>query len=185
MAEIEALIDLVKSGDLAKIQQMLDADPTLVRQRLATGETPLTAALYRGRHDVVAALIAAGTDVDVFGAAATGRIDDLRRSLSPETVNSYAYDGWTPLHLSAFFGQLEATQVLLESGADVHAVSRNGLKNTPLHAATAGKHSGVALALLAHGASPDAVDAGGYTPLQIAEQNQLGELVAAISRERR
>jgi ankyrin repeat protein len=67
--------------------------------------------------------------------------------------------------------------MLLDAGADVHAVSRNSLTNTPLHAAAAGKHAEVALLLLEHGAKSNVDDAGGYTPLQIATQNQLAAVV--------
>jgi ankyrin repeat protein len=124
--------------------------------------------------------------VDVFAAAATGRLADLERALKDSSaVSSFAYDGWTPLHLAAFFGHLEAARLLLAEGADVKAVSRNGMKNTPLHAATAGRHGELALLLLQHGADPAALDAGGYTPLQIATQNQLESVVAAMSADRR
>ena len=66
----------------------------------------------------------------------------------------------------------------------MHAVSHNGLKNTPLHAATAGRHTEVALALVRAGSDASAVDAGGYTPLQIATQNGLDAIVEAISGSR-
>ena len=139
------------------------------------------AALYRGHHDIVEALIDAGAEVDIFAAAATGRVADLRRHLTEEGVNRYAYDGWTPLHLSAFYGHIDAARVLLENGADVHAVSRNSTANTPLHAAAAGKLSDVALLLLKNGADPLRTDTGGYTPLEIAKQNQLDSIVVAMS----
>jgi ankyrin repeat protein len=134
---------------------------------------------------VAAELIEAGAEIDVFGAAATGRIDDLRRALNDRTVNAFAYDGWTPLHLAAFFGHVDIARALLDGGADVHAVSHNNLANTSLHAATAGKHPDVALLLLERGADPLRADAGGYTPLEIARQNQLDTVVAAISPDRR
>jgi ankyrin repeat protein len=181
MAEIETLIELVKAGELGKVRALLSANFLLASQRLASGESPLMAALYRGHHDIVDAVIEAGAEIDVFAAAATGRMGDLRRSATGATVNSYSYDGWTPLHLAAFFGNLDAARVLLDAGADVHAVSRNGLANTPLHAATAGKHLELALLLIEKGANPRAVDAGGYTPLEIARQNGLTEVVAAVS----
>ena len=47
----------------------------------------------------------------MFAAAATGRTDDLRRALKDTVAaGAYAYDGWTPLHLAAFFGRLEAAR---------------------------------------------------------------------------
>jgi ankyrin repeat protein len=181
MAEIETLIELVKAGELGKVRALLSANFLLASQRLASGESPLMAALYRGHHDIVDAVIEAGAEIDVFAAAATGRMGDLRRGATDATVNSYAYDGWTPLHLAAFFGNLDAARLLLDAGADVHAVSRNNLANTPLHAATAGKHRELALLLIEKGANPRAVDTGGYTPLEIARQNGLTEVVAAVS----
>jgi ankyrin repeat protein len=182
MGDIETLIDLVKAGDLRRVRAMLENNFLLSSQRLPNGESPLMAALYRGHHEIAAAVIDAGADIDVFAAAATGRLDDLRRTVNPSTVNAYAYDGWTPLHLAVFFGHLAAARMLIESGADVHAVSRNSLKNTPLHAATAGRNGDIALLLLEHGASPTAVDAGGYTPREIASQNELTAVVDAIAR---
>jgi ankyrin repeat protein len=182
MAEVEALIEAVKVGDLARIKAIVETTPALVSARLSSGESPVMAALYRGHHQVVALLVGAGADIDIFAAAATGRLDDLGRALRDRSaVHAYAYDGWTPLHLAAFFGQLAAARALLDAGADVHAVSRNALTNTPLHAATAGKHSEVALLLLENGANSDVIDAGNYTPLQIATQNQLLDVVEAIA----
>jgi len=177
MADIETLIEVVKAGELGKVRALLSANFLLASQRLATGESPLMAALYRGHHDIVDAVIEAGAEIDVFAAAATGRMGDVRRTA--------AYDGWTPLHLAAFFGHQEAARVLLDAGADVHAVSRNALTNTPLHAATAGKHEEVAMLLLENGAKSDAVDEGGYTPLQIATQNQLQTVVEKMTGTRK
>jgi ankyrin repeat protein len=182
MAEIDALVELAKAGELGKVRALLASNFLLASQRLATGESPLMAALYRGHHDVVEAIIEAGAEIDIFAAAATGRMADLRREMTEETVNAYAYDGWTPLHLAAFFGHLEAARFLVETGADVHAVSRNSLSNTPLHAATSGRHGDVAMYLLERGASGSAFDGGGYTPLQIASENGLTEIVAMIKR---
>jgi ankyrin repeat protein len=180
ISDIERMIERIKAGDLGAVRAMVAANFLLSSQRLASGESPLMSALYRGHHDIVELLIGSGAEIDVFAAAATGRVDDLRRAGTQETVGGYSYDGWTPLHLAAFFGRLDAARLLIERGADVHAVSRNGMTNTPLHAAAAGRHADVALLLLDHGANGSATDAGGYTPRQIALQNQLDEVVARI-----
>jgi ankyrin repeat protein len=174
MAAIEDLIDAAKSGDLARVRSLIAVHPHVAVQRLPSGESPLMAALYRGHRDVVAALIDLGAELDVFASAATGHLAALEQAVQqPDALIAVAYDGWTPLHLAAFFGQLEAARLLLDAGADVAAVSRNSLKNTPLHAAAAGKHRRVALLLLERGADPHARDAGGFTPRAIAAENGL------------
>jgi ankyrin repeat protein len=181
--QLDALIEAIKVGDLDAVTQLLTQNPQLASARPANGEPPVMTALYRGRHAAIAALIAAGAEIDIFAAAALGRLDDLRHTLNGTSVKAYAHDGWTPLHLAAFFGQSDAARLLLDSGADVGAVSQNALANTPLHAATAGKHTDVALLLYARGGDRFATDAGGYTPLQIAEQNGLSSVVEAMRAE--
>ncbi len=186
MTEAEALIEAVKEGDVARVTALVETAPALASARLPSGESPMMAALYRGHYHVIAALVDAGAEVDVFVAAATGRTGDLRRVLNHHAaVNAWAYDGWTPLHLAAFFGRADAARMLLDAGADVHAVSRNSLTNTPLHAAAAGKHAEVALLLLEHGARSNVDDAGGYTPLQIATQNELAAVVERMTATRK
>ena len=182
MTDTEKLFDAAKTGDIAQVEEILSRDPSLASHRLPTGESPLMAALYRGQHAVVDLLVRLGADVDVFAAAATGRMNDLARALTtPDQLSGWSYDGWTPLHLASFFGQLDAVRALIAAGADVNAVSRNGLRNTPLHAATAGKHTDVALLLLKNGADHQVVDAGGYTPKAIASENKLTAVVEAMS----
>jgi ankyrin repeat protein len=183
VGDLSALIELAKTGDLAGVRRLLAATPALASARTASGDSALMAALYRGHLDIVEALIATGAALDAFAAAATGQIAALQTALSrPGAVREYSYDGWTPLHLAAFFGQLAALRLLVDAGADVRAVSTNGLTNTPLHAATAGKHADAALLLLEHGADPDATDAGGHTARTIARENQLDDVLRAMER---
>lgn len=182
MVDVQALIDAAKSGDERRVRELAAANPTLTAARLPSGESPLMAALYRGHRHISEALVDLGAEVDVFAAAALGRLEDLATDLEhPGAVNAFAYDGWTPLHLASFFGQLEAAEALVDAGADVFAVSRNSLENTALHAATAGKHEAIALLLLERGADPEALDAGGYTPLRIAQENRLAEFLRRMS----
>lgn len=177
----EQFVEAAKAGDIARVGCALAEDPGLASARLPSGETPVMAALYRGHHHVVEAILAAGATLDVFAAAALGRTRELGAALhDPQQVNAFAYDGWTPLHLAAFFGQRIAAEVLLDAGALVSAVSRNSMRNTPLHAAAAGRHAGIAVMLIRRGAATDVLDAGGYTPLRIAEENNLTDVVAAI-----
>ena len=186
MSEFEALFEAAKVGDVARLREILGSAPDLAGRKLSSGETPLMAALYRGHRPAVDVLVALGTPVDLFAAAATGRLTDLSRTLrEPGVEAAYSYDGWSALHLAAFFGQPEAATVLLDAGADLNALSRNSLANTALHAATAGRHGDVALLLLARGADDQVADAGGHTPERIASENGLAVVVEAMAARKR
>ena len=157
------LLQAAKDGRLDDIRRALAADASLARTRSSSGETPVMAALYRGHHDIVSALVDAGAPLDIFAGAALGRLDVVGAELAshPSSVNVYAYDGWTPLHLAAFFGHTATVERLLGAGADTAAVSANSLTNTPLHAAVAGGHVDAAMLLIARGAPVNVADAGG------------------------
>jgi len=127
----------------------------------------------------VQTLVDADPALAIFAAAIlgdTGRLEELltgNRSL----VSVMSPDGWTPLHLAAFFGKGEAVRVLLNKGASPTARSTNQMANTPLHAAAAGKHAEIVKLLLDHGANANARQHGGWAPLHSAALN--GDLDSA------
>lgn len=127
----------------------------------------------------VQALVEADPALAIFAASILGdaaRLEELltgNRSL----VSAVSSDGWTPLHLAAFFGKEDAARLLLNKGASVQARSTNPMTNTPLHAAAAGRHPEIVKLLLDRGASANAVQHGGWTPLHSAAQN--GDLDSA------
>ena len=179
------LIDAAKAGNTARVREILDASPSSAALRTAAGESPLMTALYNGHRDlaneIADAQIAAGEPLDLFAAAALGRSDQLDSAIAgPGAVAAYSYDGWTALHLAAFFGQLETAARLLEGGAPLGAVSRNALANTPLHAAVAGGHPEVSVLLITRGADVNAFDSGRHTPLHIAAENGQLAVVEAL-----
>ena len=151
---------------------MVSADPSLVDARDAEGSAILTA-VYHRQKEIVNLLVARGAVLSLFEAAAAGEIERVERLIgeSPETVNGYSADGWTPLHLAAFFGHAKTVELLLAHGADVTSRSRNPNANTPLHAALAANQKMAAGLLIGHGADLDASDAGGWRPLHLAAAN--------------
>lgn len=167
----DEILEAAKAGQLDKLKALIASDRAAI-ETPGTGETPLMAALYRGHLDCVEALIDAGAPLDIFSAAALGRHEALEAALAakPSAVHEFAYDGWTPLHLAAFFGRHDAAERLLSAGADLGAVSKNALRNTPLHAGVAGGHVDVSLLLIERGADVVIADAGGHTPFHIAAE---------------
>jgi ankyrin repeat protein len=182
MSTEKKFFDAVKAGDRTQVDRLLEENPVLANSRLPSGETAVIAALYRGHLSIVDQLLRAGASLDVFTAAALGRIDALDEALAsgPEVATRFSYDGWTPLHLAAFFGRTEAARRLLDAGAPLDAESRNSNRNTPLHAAAAGRHSDLALMLIERGAPVGGKDGGGHTPLHIAAENGMLDVVKAL-----
>jgi ankyrin repeat protein len=168
----DEFMQAAKDGDVEALKRLAAEDPAVLVSPWSSGETPLMAALYRKHDAAVEWLAESGVPLDIFAAAALGRVDLLDPFVSSgrADIQAYSYDGWTPLHLAAFFGRRTAVERLMTAGADLDAVSRNALRNTPLHAAVAGGHVEVSLVLIDSGADVNAVDAGGHTPLHIAAE---------------
>jgi ankyrin repeat protein len=139
----------------------------------------LLQALYRGEDEQVEKLLAVEPELDVFEAAAFGRVDRLRELLDedPSRANAFGDDGFHPLGLACFFGRVDAARLLLERGADVNALSTNeNVQTAAIHAAAAAagdettRYELVKLAL-EHGADPNLPQGGGFRAIDAARQN--------------
>lgn len=180
MSVATRMIDAVKAGDADGLRGILQSDPQAAGARGDGGDSPLMTALYHGRRDLADLILAHGRQPDAAEAAALGNVDRLRAELDaePDLVHRHTHDGWTPLHLAAFFGHADAVRLLLERGADANALSANPLRNTPLHAALAGPLGidGIRL-LIDAGTDVNARQHGGYTALHSAAQNGRMEII--------
>ena len=185
-----AFIDAIKAGEFERVKAMVSADPTLIDARSRTGDSAILTAVYHRQKEIVNLLVARGATLSIFEACAAGEIERVERLLHESAsgavgapaVNDYSADGWTPLHLAAFFGHARIAELLIAHAADATAVSRNPNGNTPLHAALAGNHKFVAALLIGHGADVNAADAQGWRPLHLAAANNtmdaLKQLIA-------
>jgi uncharacterized protein len=139
-------------------------------------------AIRAGDLPRVAALVDADPSLAIFAASILGetaRVDELVSS-NRALVSGLSSDGWTPLHLAAFFGKEDAARALLNKGAAVDARSTNAMQNTPLHAAAAGKHAVVVKLLIDNGANVNARQHGGWTAMHAAAQTGDIEMAQAL-----
>ena len=171
-----AFIDAIKAGEFERVKAMVSADPTLIDARSRTGDSAILTAVYHRQKEIVNLLVARGATLSLFEACAAGELERVERLLEESAggapdVNDYSADGWTPLHLAAYFGHAKIAELLIAHHADVLARSRGANGNTALHAALAGNHKFVAALLIGHGADVNAADAQGWRPLHLAAAN--------------
>jgi ankyrin repeat protein len=143
---------------------LLREHPELVTARDEHGVSALLLALYHRRPDARDALLAAGAPVGPLEAAALGDVEKLAGA----DLSVRGGDGFTPLHLAAFFGGAEAVRAILATGADPDADADNTFKVRPIHSAVAVRDHDSARALLEAGADPNVQQQGGSTPLDAA-----------------
>jgi ankyrin repeat protein len=175
----EELIAAVQAGDADRVAALVAEDPSLANARDGSGVSAILLSRYRSDRAVTDVLLAADPDLDVYEAATLGYADRLAEALatSPALATSFSADGFTALHLAAFFGKTEAARWLLDAGAEVDAVSANAMQVQPLHSAAAGGHHEVCRVLLSAGADVNATQRDSYTPLHAAAQLGDDELI--------
>jgi ankyrin repeat protein len=177
-----AFIDAIKAGEFERVKAMVSAAPTLIDARSRNGESAILTAVYHRQKEIVNLLVARGAAMTIFEACAAGELERVERLVDedPGSINRYSGDGWTPLHLAAFFGYPKIVELLLGHDADVTARSRNSNGNMPLHAALAGHHTMVAGLLVGADADVNAADAAGWRPLHIAAANNNLDSMRAL-----
>jgi len=166
----QAFLAAVSAGQTEQVANMLATDTALADATDSRGTTALLLALYH-KHDAVAAQVrAARKQISVFEAAALGDVPALRDHYRADErcFEEYSADGFTPLHLAAFFGHASAMRFILANGGDVEAVAKNPSKVRPLHSAAATRKANVVRLILAAGADADSQQMGGHTALHSA-----------------
>jgi ankyrin repeat protein len=177
--ELFAAID---AGGPELLRAILERDPSLAMARDANGVSALMRARYRLDRDLVDAVRSRVDTLDVFEAAALGDVDRLVALLDVDEslVAARSSDGFTPLHLAAFFGGVDAAKLLLARGADVDAAGTGWMTGTALHSAASARRVDVGLILLGAGADPNRRQTGGFTPLHAAAANGDVAFVRAL-----
>jgi ankyrin repeat protein len=169
----ETCFALLQAGDADGLRRTLQQDPAHSEARDSAGVSLLMHSLYRGRRDLAELIASKKEALDIFEAAALGRLDRLQQCLpdAASAINSRSKDGFTALHFACFFGQPDAARLLLERGAAVDAVATNPTQVMPLHSAASSRNLEAARLLLERGAPVNARQQAGWVPIHAAAQN--------------
>jgi uncharacterized protein len=182
MGDLKSFQEAVKSGNLAAVQSTLAEQPELLDALNEAGQSSFLLAKYYRQSQIADYLLSLQPKLDIFGACAAGQTEAVLAQIDndPSLLEAHNTDGWTPLHLAAFFGQAELAKGLLNRGAQVDSRSTNAMQNTPLHAAAAGRNVELMHVLLERGADANARQHGGWTALHAAAQSGDLEMAKAL-----
>lgn len=180
--QTEEFLDAIKKGDAARIDQLLEENPTLANARTKDGVSAIFLALYRGNKTAALAIASKKPKLDVFEASVIGDLESLKKIVNHDatSVSSYSPDGFTALALASYLGQKEAVDYLIVKGADVNALARNETGFTPLTGAVTENHNEIAKVLVKNGARVNHRYEGGFTPLMHAAHNENVDLVSFL-----
>ena len=157
------LNEAAAAGDLARVKQLVDADPSLAKSFSPDGFPVLALAAVFGNFEIAKYLHAKGGDVNAVstngsgynaltGAVASGHTEIVKWLLENGADPNYRYaNGYTPLLTAAANGHLEILKALLTHSADLHAKTNDG-KNA-ISFAVERKHSEVEAFLRQNGLS--------------------------------
>lgn len=152
------MITAIRNGDAVEVGRCLAAGVDPSYHHLADTSSWIEVAVLEARttSEVLRTLLEGGHEID-----------------GPDSIHNR-----TPLGHCCMWPRSEFALLLLEHGANVHAVDRHGL--TPLHGACVSGSYDVAEQLLSRGANPDARDKKGETPRREATKRWKPEDVMRI-----
>lgn len=168
------LLDAIRARDEAAFEAALAAgQASTIHSADENGVPAARWAVYAGKPEWARRLVALGAKLDFFTACALG--DSIRAgetiNADPAILFAHSSDGWTGLHLAAFFGHEALASYLIARGADPRLRSTNNMENLPIHAAAAGRRPRIVELLIKAKSPVDARQTGGNTPLHSAAQN--------------
>ncbi len=176
------LEELIQQGNSAELKALLFKNPSLATLTTSHNISPLMLSCYYKKPEISEIILNHVPQISIFEASALGKYDFVNEIIesNPELIHSFSEDGFTPLSLSAYFGNEDVTRLLLLNGADPNVPSQNGFHVYPLHSAVASNYTMLAKMLLEAGADINVAQQSGATPLHSAAHNGNIELLIVL-----
>ena len=179
---VDAFFAALQSRDLAAVEKMLAAEPSLASAKDAKGVSAVARALHastgegflpRRENRVLDAVLARKPQLSGWDVFSVGTAEQVRAALAADAsvLRARAGNGWTALHYAAFADNAAAAAALLGAGAEVDARAKNKFDNTPLQVGMLSQAREAARVLLALGANPNLKMSEGFTALHEAAAN--------------
>jgi len=183
MDPVPDLFDAIRTGDVAKVRDVLSADAALVDARNAQGQSAVLMACYMGRKEIRDLLLEKGATLQLHEAAAAGNLSRVKKIVEekPDLAKGYSPDGFPVMALAAAFGHEDVARYLHGQGADINATATNGTGYTALTGAVAGSHGSIVKWLAENGANVNYRYAKGHSPLLEAAANGRLDIVRTLA----
>ncbi len=184
--EIENFFISIEQGNQTDFEKLVSDHPQIINSSYPSGASAGASAVlycaYCGRKDLGRFLLEKGAQIHIHEAAAYGLTEEIDNILQddPMAVNSFSKDGFQPLGLACFFGNVQAAKMLIYTGAEINTPSRNKMKVMPLHSSLANMNLDITRLLLENGALVDAEQSDGFTPLMAAAQVGQIEIIELL-----
>ena len=116
---------------------------------------------------------------DIFEVSRNGSLEEIKAiyNQDKELVNSKNEQGYTPLTLACYNGNLEVASFLVEKVSDINGNSNYG---TPLMAAVYKSYDKIVTVLLKHNANPNIQDSQGGTAMHYAVLFKKYEIIKLL-----
>lgn len=170
MANFNDLLESIQHHDVDELDRIISEQPSLLKKKTENGLSPLLYACYCKNPELTNSIKPHFETLDIYEASAVGDVKAIKAALEkkPELLNSFSKEGYTPIGYAAFFGNTDAVEFLIKSGAEVNVVSKNDMELTPLHSACNCGYNSIASLLLEAGANVNASKSNGVTALHLA-----------------
>lgn len=179
----ESLIVAIQSNDVDTVQDMIKLGMNIEFFDKGSSHTPLTAALYQNKSEIVRLLVNNGASVNTKDGGgsvpfilAIGMDDnDLAMELINKCASVNIYDSTSNALFTAIQKQKpDIVRLLIQKGADVNKVGGFGIK--PIYRAAEFNSLEIVKLLVENGADIQTAKENGWTPLIIAIQEKQYEI---------
>lgn len=176
----------VLDGNVKIVEQFLARDSALLYARDVNGQSVYLLAAYANQPAVTSLFESKGLVLDVYEAAAGGKVDRFNQLLrpAPGMVNMPNLAGDTPLHVAALCHRSEVIENAITYGPDFavrnpkrknSTAAHLGLQSSPKDAAEA-----MAFAMIGNGLDPNLANADGDTILHCAARADYPRVIRLL-----
>lgn len=119
------------------------------------------------------------SQTNIFDIARTGTVENVKEAMkeNPNIINSLNDQGFSPLILASYRGNVAVADFLIKNVKDINGSSPMG---TPLMAAVVKGNKEIVQALLKHNADPNLTDSHGTTALIYAVQFKNVDIIKLL-----